>query len=845
MEREGTPLYNKFSQDALQVNITVINDMNEEGVSFSRSEYVVDVSEEARVGEALARGRERERDAGEGAGGERLLYGLHAARAPASLPLFRLHELTGVLELAQPLDRESARVHELTVWARDQAPRASRAFARVAVRVHDADEHAPEWRRRLAEARLPRGAAPARSCARCAPSTATPGTRPACSTRWRATRARAGGLFAVDALLGDVLLAAPLPAGPHAPREYALSVRAANPPPHARHATLPLHVTIVEPDDAPPTLLSDSLVFEVAEDAMVGATVGAVEARGAALRWTLAGGAGCFSLNPAAGLLALAAPLDYERTSQYNLTVTVLAMGGGSAVAQVTVVVLDRNEFPPVLTQRLYRGRVSEAAPAGALVQRADERGAPLLPPSAARLFAVHATTGALLLAAPLDYEAAAKHEFTVKVVDMGTPRLASESTATVIVEVEDVNDCAPVFSQASYEATVLLPTAAGVLVAKLNATDRDLPAGAALKYDIIEGDAGGAFAVSGAGAVTVARPELLRAQHALRVRASDGRWAGTARLAVSARAPDPAGLAFAQPEYFGAVPENSTRPATLAVLAVLGAALNEHVTFSILNPVEGFEVGLTSGAVRSTGLALDREQRDSYTLLLEARSGGAGGAGGAAGDAPRVAHARLTISVTDVNDNCPIFVGQPYVAALPAGAEPGTAVITVRADDADANDNGEVRYEMKRGHGELFRVDRRSGQVSLKQTLDAHAQLHSLVIAAFDGGAPACGAEAAVSVRVWAGGAAPRWPAAHFARTAREDAPPGAPLAGPLAARSPLQRPLMYELVDPPRDPASGAPLFEIHFDTAPGSGNNPCEYRARARPSPPLPSPPLTLGP
>lgn len=295
---------------------------------------------------------------------------------------------------------------------------------------------------------------------------------------------------------------------------------------------------------------------------------------------------------------------------------------------------LDCNEFPPVLVRREYRGRVSEAAPAGALVLSAAEPGEPLvldtadgdspahherafeLPPAAARLFRVHPTTGALLLARALDYEQAARHEFTVKVraapprparprpappaltapralqvVDAGTPRLPSESTATVVVEVEDANDCAPEFPRAAYEAVVALPTAAGVLVATLAARDRDLPPGEALKYDIVEGDEEGAFAVAAGGAVTVARPERLRARAELRVRASDGRWAATARLAVRARAPEPAGLAFAQPEYFGAAPENSSRPATLAVLAVLGAALDEHVAFSILNPVEGFEV--------------------------------------------------------------------------------------------------------------------------------------------------------------------------------------------------------------------------------------------------------------
>lgn len=81
------------------MNITVINDANEGGVTFSRSEYVVEVSEAARAGEALLT-----LQAAAGAGA-RLLYGLSAARAPADLAGFRLRELTGVLELARPLDR--------------------------------------------------------------------------------------------------------------------------------------------------------------------------------------------------------------------------------------------------------------------------------------------------------------------------------------------------------------------------------------------------------------------------------------------------------------------------------------------------------------------------------------------------------------------------------------------------------------------------------------------------------------------------------------------------------------------------------------------------------------------
>lgn len=79
--------------------MTVINDADEGGVSFSREQYTAEASESARAGEALVALAAR------AAGGARLLYGVHATRAPASAPLFRLRELSGVLELAQPLDR--------------------------------------------------------------------------------------------------------------------------------------------------------------------------------------------------------------------------------------------------------------------------------------------------------------------------------------------------------------------------------------------------------------------------------------------------------------------------------------------------------------------------------------------------------------------------------------------------------------------------------------------------------------------------------------------------------------------------------------------------------------------
>lgn len=58
-----------------------------------------------------------------------------------------------------------------------------------------------------------------------------------------------------------------------------------------------------------------------------------------------------------------------------------------------------------------------------------------------------------------------------------------------------------------------------------------------------------------------------------------------------------------------------------------------------------------------------------------------------------------------------------------------------VHAVDMDMTENGEVRYELIKGHGELFKVCRKTGEVTLKQNLEGHNREYELIIAAYDGG--------------------------------------------------------------------------------------------------------------
>lgn len=77
-----------------------------------------------------------------------------------------------------------------------------------------------------------------------------------------------------------------------------------------------------------------------------------------------------------------------------------------------------------------------------------------------------------MFLSAPLDYESQRLHHLTIRAVDHGLPSLSSTQTFTV--EVGDMNDQPPVFSQSIYNASVAENRGPGEPVIRVSATDDD-----------------------------------------------------------------------------------------------------------------------------------------------------------------------------------------------------------------------------------------------------------------------------------------------------------------------------------------------------------------------------------
>lgn len=210
-----------------------------------------------------------------------------------------------------------------------------------------------------------------------------------------------------------------------------------------------------------------------------------------------------------------------------------------------------------------------------------------------------------------------------------------------------------------------MLPTYENVAVIQVNATDQDSSENSTLRYDIIEGNKDGVFAIDPVTGVITTRYEKQKLNklsvcecermlcfyrdverigvfYKLHIRVSDGKFSKVAYVNINVETSENSGLIFQKSIYDGSIVENSTKITTVTVVNVIGSTLNEHVEFKLLNPTDMFKIGLTSGAIETTGKRFDRETRDNYELIVEARSHPPDR------EKPRVAHVIVNITIID-----------------------------------------------------------------------------------------------------------------------------------------------------------------------------------------------------
>uniref|UniRef100_A0A8I6ADX6 FAT atypical cadherin 1 n=1 Tax=Rattus norvegicus TaxID=10116 RepID=A0A8I6ADX6_RAT len=627
-----------------------------------------------------------------------------------------------------------------------------------------------------------------------------------------------GNSFTIDPILGSIKTARELDRSHQV--DYDLMVKATDKgePPMSEMTSVRISVTVA--DNASPKFTSKEYSAEISEAIRIGSFVGMVSAHSqSSVMYEVKDGniGDAFNINPHSGSIVTQRALDFETLPIYTLTVQGTNMAGLSTNTTVVVHIQDENDNPPAFTRAEYSGFISESASVNSVVLTdknvplviratdADRESNALLvyqivEPSVHNYFAIDPTTGAIHTVLSLDYEETRVFHFTVQVHDMGTPRLFAEYAANVTVHVIDINDCPPVFSKSLYEASLLLPTYKGVNVITVNATDADSRAFSQLIYSITKGNIGEKFSMDHkTGTIAIQNTTQLRSRYELTVRASDGRFTSVASVRINVKESRESPLKFTQDAYSAVVKENSTEAKTLAVITAIGNPINEPLFYRILNPDRRFKISHTSGVLSTTGIPFDREQQETFVVVVEVTK---------EREPSAVAHVVVKVTVEDQNDNAPVFVNLPYYAVVKVDAEVGHVIRHVTAIDRDSGRNGDVHYYLKEHH-DHFEIGP-SGDISLKKQFE-HDTLNKeylVTVVAKDGGNPAFSAEVLVPITVM-NKAMPVFEKAFYSAEIPENVQTHSPVVH-VQANSPEGLKVFYSITD--GDPFS---QFTINFNT------------------------------
>ncbi|NXD43782.1 PCD23 protein, partial [Copsychus sechellarum] len=144
-------------------------------------------------------------------------------------------------------------------------------------------------------------------------------------------------------------------------------------------------------------------------------------------------------------------------------------------------------------------------------------------------------------------------------------------------------------------------------------------------------------------------------------------------------------------------------------------------------DPHGKFSINPQFGIIR-TKKQLDHESQSVVVLTVQSQLG----------DSPVYSSTQVNISVTDINDNPPVFPTKSDKVTISHTQPSGTAVYIAHAEDKDSHLNGAIKYSIASMQSDAFSIDPSLGVVNLTRTVFAEKKKeYTLHIAAEDCGSP------------------------------------------------------------------------------------------------------------
>ncbi|XP_012887519.1 PREDICTED: cadherin-related family member 1 [Dipodomys ordii] len=528
-----------------------------------------------------------------------------------------------------------------------------------------------------------------------------------------------------------------------------------------------LHFCLAQPNFAPHffdnglgSTSGNMALFSLPEDTPVGShvyTLNGTDPEGDPLSYHISfdpGTRNVFSVDPNFGNITLVEELDREREDEIEAIISI-SDGLNLVAEKVVILVTDANDEAPSFVQQPYVVLVPEDTPSGSSIfkVRAVDKDTGsggsvtyFLQNLHSTNFAMDRHSGVLRLqpGATLDYEKSRAHFVTVVAKDGGGKlrgaHVAFSATATVTVNVEDVQDTAPVFVGTPYYGYVYEDTLPGSEVLSVVAVDGDRGKPNHLLYSLVNGS-DGAFEInetSGVISVMQSPAQLRREVYDLHVQVTEVSsvvsLAAQAMVPVTIRIVD---LNNHPPTFYGeSGPQNrfelsmDEHPPQGEILRGLKITVNDSdqganakFNLRLVGPGGIFRVVpqtvLNEAQVTiivENSAAIDFEKSKVLTFKLLAIEVNTPEKFSSTAD--------IVIQLLDTNDNVPKFTSHYYIARIPENTPGGSNVVAVTAVDPDTGPWGKVKYSIYGTGADVFLIHPSTGLIYTQPwaTLDAEA---------------------------------------------------------------------------------------------------------------------------
>ncbi|KAK2834292.1 hypothetical protein Q7C36_014993 [Tachysurus vachellii] len=420
-----------------------------------------------------------------------------------------------------------------------------------------------------------------------------------------------------------------------------------------------------------------------------------------------------FEINSVSGALVIKETIDRERLCELSFTCSLplkIVLHDPLEIQRVLVDIVDVNDNSPQFPALNSSLEVSEAAAPGTRFRLESARD-PDMGANSLRTYRLEpndfftlnvemksdgSKVPELVLEKALDREVRAAYRLLLTAVDGGQPERSG--TTLLLITVLDVNDNAPVFDEPVKRVSLLENSPSGTIVAKFNATDADSGTNGDISFLFSKYTSERILEVF---SVDVKTGELRvigdvdyeqASVYDITVQARDG---GTPAiegschikveiLDVNDNTPEVTLTSLTSP-----ISEDAPAGTVIALISArdLDSGKNGQVTLKVS---QGLPFKLESAFGEHYTLVtdgpLDRERVPEYTVVVTVTD---------AGSPPLSSKKTFVVSLSDVNDNAPVF-SQPYYSIdIMENNSPSTSLMTVSASDPDLGDNGRLTYSI------------------------------------------------------------------------------------------------------------------------------------------------------